>query len=199
MNEGLPVGATPIDPAEAEGLIPKLAARAELNEFEAVNIAQTIAWAENSRRMMVRLLEPETLRLLHKRMFDRTWKWAGRYRTTQKNLGVEAYRIGEEIKNLTEDTQLWMQAETYPPTEIAARFHHRLVAIHAYPNGNGRHARLATDLLCMSRGWPMPDWGAASLDEPGEVRARYIDALRKADAHDLQPLCAFLYTLPKDV
>jgi len=35
------------------------------------------------------------------------------------------------------------------------------------------------------------DWGRNSLIEVGETRRRYIDALRAADGHDIEPLLAF--------
>ncbi len=194
MNADLPEGATPIDAEEADELIPALSTRGELNEFEAINIAQAMVWAENSRRISKDLLSAETLNLLHKRMFSRTWRWAGKYRLTQKNIGVEAYKIGEAIHGLLEDTKLWIQSKVYDPNEIAARFHHRLVSVHAYPNGNGRHARLATDLLCMNQGWPLPTWGSTALDGPSNIRKRYLEALRQADAGDIHPLRSFLYS-----
>ncbi|AIE85940.1 mobile mystery protein B [Fimbriimonas ginsengisoli] len=187
-----PDGATPLDLDEAGALIPSLSTQAELNEFEFLNIAEAIDWAERSRKIKADLLRPDTLRLLHKRMFGRTWRWAGQYRTTQKSIGVEAFRISTELLNLTEDVKCWLEFGSYPRGEIAARFHHRLVVIHPFPNGNGRHARLATDLLCERERWPRSLWGAAEGVEPGEVRSRYLDSLRQADRHDLSALISFM-------
>lgn len=127
-------------------------------------------------------------------MFGQTWKWAGSFRLTQKSIGVEAERISTELHNLLEDVKWWLDFASYEPREIAARFHHRLVSIHLFPNGNGRHARLATDLLCRREGWQMPSWGASDLVRPGDARSRYIAALKSADGHDIQPLIAFMWS-----
>ncbi len=77
-------------------------------------------------------------------------------------------------------------------SETAAWFHHRLVFIHAFSNGNGRHARLLTDLLLIALKQPPFDWGAGDLVVAGEVRARYLDALRRADGRDYSLLRAFV-------
>lgn len=152
-----PEGATPIDPEEAAELIPRLATQAELNAFEASNIAQAALWAMGNRRFHRQLLTDAGIRQLHRRMFGATWRWAGRYRLTGKSIGVEAYRIPMEIRALLQDVDYWIAAATYDWEELAARFHHRLVVIHPFVNGNGRHARLATDLLCERNGWsPIP-------------------------------------------
>lgn len=125
-------------------------------------------------------------------MFSGVWRWAGRYRMTQKSIGIEPYRIGPELRNLLADTDAWMRHQVYPVEELAARFHHRLVFIHAFENGNGRHARLATDLLCEQNGWGVSNWGYSSLVEAGESRRKYIAALRAADQRDLNPLIRFM-------
>jgi Fic-DOC domain mobile mystery protein B len=192
LDLSYPEGATPIDPEEAQGLIPSLSTQGELNEFEALNISEATVWAQRSRKLRANLLSQESLRTLHKRMFDKTWKWAGKYRVTQKNIGCEAWRISTENTNLVEDVRVWIASSTYLPDEIAARFHHRLVSIHAYPNGNGRHARLATDLLCQQMGVPLPSWGSGSLVDAGVARVSYLKALRAADQRDLEPLIRFL-------
>ena len=185
-------GATPIDPEEATGLIPSLSLQSELNEFELLNILEAARWARTSRTLQKELLSIDGLKLLHKRMFDRTWKWAGQFRVTQKSIGVEAYRIATELHGLTEDCKVWLELGSYPSDEIAARFHHRLVWIHPFPNGNGRHARLATDLLSRQNGWPPFAWGAGDLGRAGETRRAYIDSLQAADASDIGPLIRFM-------
>ena len=138
------------------------------------------------------MLDEKFLNGLHKRMFGRVWKWAGRYRQSNKNIGVEAYRVPTELRQLIDDTAYWINNDTFPPDEIAARFHHKLVWIHPYPNGNGRHARLATDLLLTALGKPRFTWGSESLTDAGETRKRYVTALRAADNHDIGPLLEFL-------
>lgn len=188
----LPEGASPIDPDEAAGLIPSIATQSELNTFEAINIGEAANWAIGNKRFLRTLLSDDGLRRLHKRMFNRTWKWAGVYRITQKSIGVEAYRISMEVRNLVADVECWLKFSSYTSAEVAARFHHRLVEIHPFANGNGRHARLATDLLCEFQGWPISKWGATNLVKDGEVRRSYIQALKSADGRDFAPLIEFM-------
>lgn len=191
MRFEYPEAATPLDPNESEGLLLSLSTQAELNEFELLNITQAVAWAGRDPKVRKQLLSPETLRLLHQKMFEEVWRWAGTYRLTEKSIGVEPHRIGVELKNLCDDALVWLQHETYPPDELAARFHHRLVSIHPFPNGNGRHARLAADLLCRNQRWLLFTWGSANLVQPGKTRARYIAALQAADRGDFEPLVTF--------
>ncbi len=184
-------GATPLSHEEREGLIPSyITLRRELNDAEQANIAEATSWAWRRRRHG--LLDEAFLRRLHQRMFGKVWRWAGSYRTTDKNIGVDAQRIPTALRQLIDDSQFWIDHKTYPADEIAARFHHRLVQIHCYPNGNGRHARLATDLLLRELGQSPFSWGSAGLVDEAEVRARYVAALRAADGHDLSPLLAFV-------
>lgn len=192
MDFRLEFGATPLDPSESEGLIPYLATQSDLNRAETRNIVRATLWAQDDKSVASNLLDAETLRLIHRKMFDRTWRWAGRYRITQKSIGVEAYKISSELKMLTEDVKAWIEFSTYPHDEIAVRFHHRLVLIHPFPNGNGRHARLATDLLCKQLGIPPFSWGANSRLEPEAIRRSYIQALQRADAHELGDLLGFV-------
>lgn len=187
-----PDGATPLDPDEAEGLIPPLTTRQELNEFEFLNISEAERWARKSRKIKAHLLSIETLQELHRRMFGETWKWAGRFRWTQKSIGVEAFQISMKLQQLVDDVEYWIAHQTYVPQEIAARFHHRLVSTHPFPNGNGRHARLATDLLAANQGWPPLTWGSANLVTSGPVREKYIQALRMADGGDFALLVQFV-------
>lgn len=125
-------------------------------------------------------------------MFGRVWNWAGKFRHSNKNIGIEAYLIPTELKNVLDDAQYWIEHKTYEPDEIAARFHHRLVYIHPYPNGNGRHARMAADLLLRSMGQEPFSWGSTNLTDAGQTRSSYIDALRAADKHDIETLLRFV-------
>jgi len=181
---------TPLTEEEKEGLIPSyITLRSELNEAEQANILDAEDWARKRRR---HVLDATFLDGLHKHMFGKVWKWAGTHRRTGKNIGVDPYRISLDLGQLIDDCRFWIENKTYPSDEIAARFHHRLVWIHCYPNGNGRHARLATDLLLTAMGAKPFSWGQASLTDFGEARARYIAALRAADAHDIAPLLNFV-------
>ena len=180
---------TPLTPDEREQLIPSyITLRHELNEAEQVNIGQALRWARVRKRDVLR---EDFLNELHRRMFGDVWKWAGQYRTTARNIGVEAYRIEMDLRQLVDDTRYWGDHATYPPDEIAVRFSHRLVPIHPFPNGNGRLSRLAGDLLARQLGQTPFTWGRASLINAGETRALYVAALRAADDHDITPLLAF--------
>lgn len=181
---------TPLSEEEREGLIPSyITLRSELNEAEQANILEAQEWAFTRKRDVLR---EKFLNDLHKRMFGRVWRWAGTYRQTGKNIGVDPYRIPHDLGQLLNDCRYWIENDTYDPDELAARFHHRLVWIHPYPNGNGRHARLATDLLLVSLGQERFSWGSASITDPGQTRQRYVEALRAEDNHDIAPLLAFV-------
>jgi Fic-DOC domain mobile mystery protein B len=180
---------TPLTVEEREQLIPSyITLRHELNEAEQVNIGAALRWADGRKGDV---LDRAFLRELHRRMFCDVWRWAGQYRTTARNIGVEAYRIAMDVQQAIDDTRCWVENATYPPAEIAVRFSHRLVAIHPFPNGNGRFSRLVGDLLARQLGQLPFTWGRANLVNAGETRARYIEALRAADNHDIGPLLLF--------
>ena len=184
-------GNTPLSPEELAGLIPSLATKEELNEWERDNILLAREWATGTRTTLPELVSDNYVRKLHLRMFDQTWKWAGQYRTCEKNLGVPWQQIRERLGVLCDDVLFWSERRTYPPAEIAVRFHHRLVVIHPFPNGNGRHARLMADLLMLSLGYIPLTWGSRDLVSLGELRIKYLDALREADSGKIQPLVEF--------
>ncbi len=182
--------ATPLDEEEKEGLIPSyITTRGELNEAEQANILEAEDWALSRKR---NVLDKQFLDNLHKRMFRNVWRWAGSHRRSGKSVGIDAYQLPTALRQMIDDCRYWIENGTYPLDEIAARFHHRLVWIHPYPNGNGRHARLATDLLLKSLGQPRFSWGQENLVDAGETRQRYVEALRAADRHDFQPLLEFV-------
>ncbi len=182
--------ATLLGPEERDGLIPSyITLRGELNAAEQESILEAEAWAFRRRR---NVLDEATLDDLHRRMYGRVWRWAGEHRRSEKNIGIDWRLIPQELRKLLDDCRYWIENETYEPDEIAARFHHRIVWIHCYPNGNGRHGRLATDLLLVALGRPRFSWGRESLADTNETRQRYIAALRAADGHDFAPLLAFV-------
>jgi len=181
--------ATLLTPEEMRDLIPAhIAYRAELNEAEQENIIRAQDWAFNRRRDV---LTEKFVRELHRRMLGDVWRWAGRFRTSERNIGIPYWEIPVALRQMLDDARTWVEFNTYPSDETAVRFHHRLVLIHPFPNGNGRHSRLMADLLAMRLGRERFSWGRASLRDAGSVRARYIEALRAADSHELGPLLAF--------
>jgi Fic-DOC domain mobile mystery protein B len=184
-----PDHATPLTPEERRALIPAhIAYRSELNEAEQENIARAQDWALGRKR---NLLSERFIRELHRQMLGDVWKWAGKFRTSERNLGIPFYEIPVALRQLLDDAKAWIDYNTYPPDEVAIRFHHRLVQMHPFPNGNGRHARLMADLLVMRRDREEFSWGRESLRDPGTLRQRYIAALQNADRHDIGPLLAF--------
>ncbi len=181
---------TPLSREEREGLLPSyITLRGELNEAEQANLLEAAAWLSSRKR---NVLDERFLNTLHQRMHGNVWRRAGKYRQGQKNIGVDACRISTELRTLLDDCRYWVEHDTYPPDEIAVRFHHRLVRIHCYPNGNGRHARLAADLLLRSLGRDGFSWGSTNLVAEGTARTDYIGALRAADGRDYRPLLAFV-------
>lgn len=192
MKFEYPTGATPLNFDESEGLIPSIKTQAELNELEKANIKLGIEWAETSRLLKRELLTYSGLFRLHKELLSKVWNWAGTQRISEKNIGVVPHQIGQEVGKLCDDVQYWIENKTYKWDEIAVRFHHRLVFIHPFPNGNGRHARIATDLLLAYNNHESFTWGAQDLVADGEARKVYISALRAADLGNYSPLMKFV-------
>jgi len=194
MKFEYPVGATPLDPDEAAGLIPSISTQGELNELEKANIKIGIEWAEKSRLLKRDLLTFSGLLRLHKELFGNVWSWTGSQRISEKGIGVAPHRVGQDVAQLCGDTQYWIKNKTYEWNEIAVRFHHRLVFIHPFNNGNGRLARIAADLLLTYNSCPSFTWGAGDLITESDVRKNYIDALKQADRGDYAPLLRFVRT-----
>lgn len=186
-------GDTPLTLEEQLDLIPSLSTRAQLNELERDTIHTARLWAMRPKTLArPDLLTDVFARELHRRMFHGVWRWAGRYRTTEKNLGWAAHRITEGVRNAFDDAQTQLHHASYSLHEVAVRLHHQLVVIHPWPNGNGRHARLLADILIAARGGASLTWGASlDLAQPGLARTRYIAALQAADQNDYQPLLTF--------
>ena len=184
-----PEDTTPLTPEERDGLIPShVTLRRELNELEQQNILEADAWAF-SRRMNP--VAEAFGRSLHRRMFGQVWRWAGSYRASNKNLGVDRALILPRLYEALDQTRYWMEHQTFPPDEIGARYHHALVFIHPFPNGNGRWSRLMADILVVRLGQRRFTWGRGGLRAAGETRNAYIAALKAADNHDLRSLLAF--------
>lgn len=191
MKFNYPPGATPLDPDEAAGLLPAhITTQGQLNEWELANIVEGERWAYSRKRSD--LLSIQFVKRLHKQMFGNTWRWAGIFRGTEKNIGVDPAQITTELKKLFDDVAYQIEHKIYPLDEIATRFHHRLTWIHPFPNGNGRHARLMTDLLLKQNGAEPFNWGNSDLIVAGEIRDRYIAALRAADGRDYALLFKFV-------
>ena len=186
-------GQTPLDEDEKEGLrIGTIATREELDEFEQQNIEQAVEWTMKRSLKPQAIFSEDFVQKLHKRMYGDVWAWAGEFRKTNKNIGIDKWQIPTQLKALLDDTKCWIENNTYPPDEIAIRFKHRLVAIHCFPNGNGRHSRLMADII-VEKVFKQRvfSWGAANLVKGGEARAAYLAAIKQADNGTIEPLIQF--------
>jgi len=186
-------GQTPIDEDEKEGLLIKtISTRGELDEFEQTNIQQAVEWTLLNKFLPHEILTEDFLLLAHKKMFNVVWHWAGTKRKTNKNIGVDKYQISIELQKLLEDCKFWMENNTYEPDEITIRFSYRLVSIHVFPNGNGRHSRLMADIIISNIfNKSVFTWGSADLAKSGSSRKKYLEAIYAADRGTIQPLIDF--------
>lgn len=194
LNLQYEYGQTPLEPEELEGIkIHSISTKAELDEHEQKNIEEAILWAKRLKLPNEKIISEKFIKDLHKRMYKNVWKWAGKFRTSEKNIGVKSYIIATELKILLDDTLFWIENKTYPADEIAIRFKHRLVFIHCFPNGNGRHSRLMADIIMEKIFNLTPfSWGIYQVGvEKEQMRAEYINAVKAADNHDYQPLLHF--------
>ena len=185
-------GQTPLDPDETAGLIPRhIETKGALNDWEQENILQTTQWLRRAK--IPDVLTEGFCRDLHRRMFNKTWRWAGTFRKSDKNIGCDWALISVKLNQLFGNAQYWVENDTFTPDELAARFHHALVWIHPFPNGNGRHSRMMADALLKQLGRPVFSWGSnADLVSANAVRARYLAALRAADQGNFADLLTFV-------
>jgi Fic-DOC domain mobile mystery protein B len=185
-------GATPLDPDEAEGLVPlHITTQADLNAWEQANIALGDRWAARQKKR--ELLDEGFVRDLHRQMFDKTWQWAGPFRQSNKNIGVDWTQVAVKLRDLLNNTRYQIENHVFKEDEVAVRFHHQLVLVHAFPNGNGRHARLMADLLITRLGQPRLTWGGTSASRISfaTIREKYLAALRAADQGQIEGLIEF--------
>ena len=194
MEFDYPIGATPLSKDQANDLIlTHITTREELNIWEQQNIYEAVEWLNKTKPRDI--LNEAFVKKLHKRMFGNVWKWAGKFRLEElreTNIGVPCYRIPEDLHNLFANVKAWIERESYSTDEMGVLFHYHLVSIHLFPNGNGRHARLMGDLLNENvLGQPAYTWGGADLSAAGDLRDRYIQALKAADRYDYTPLLKF--------
>jgi len=186
-------GQTPINDEEKNGLkIQTISIQSELDELEQLNIEKAIEWTIHSKFSMTKILSESFIKELHFKMFSEVWSWAGQFRQSEKNIGVHWIKIQTELRTLLDDTKYWVENKTYPPDELAIRFKHRLVNIHCFPNGNGRHSRIMADIIIsfiMEK--EIFPWHQSNMVKAGEVRHKYITALKEADKGHIDSLIAF--------
>jgi Fic-DOC domain mobile mystery protein B len=189
LFDHLPEGSTPLD--DESGLkLRWIKNQDQLNKAEAENI--NIAYGkylEGPRRSFPQWFNIKNVDLVHKTMFGKVWQWAGKYRRTEKSIGVSAYQISYQLKILEKDMEDWAQ-RNWDPVEVASKVHHRLVWIHPYENGNGRHGRFIGDMVLHSFKYAYPIW--PKLAENGNERNIYITALKEADQGSFDLLMQYL-------
>lgn len=186
-------GQTPIDEEEKEGLkIKSITTQGELDEFEQLNIEKAVEWTIHAKLNPDKILTEKFVKDLHKRMYGDVWKWAGEFRKSEKNIGISWVMIEIELKKLLDDTKYWIKHNTYSSDEIAIRFKHRIVSIHCFPNGNGRHSRMMADIIMESVfNEDLFTWHQSNMVKANETRKSYINALREADKGNVKPLVSF--------
>lgn len=186
-------GQTPINQDDKAGLlIPTITTRGDLDEFEQLNIEEAVQWSISRRFREKDILTEKFVRDLHKRMLGNVWSWAGEFRKTETNIGVDPYQIAVSLRNLLDDTRLWIENAVYSPDESALRFKHRLVSIHCFPNGNGRHSRLMADIIIEQIFKKKHfSWGSGKLVGEGNARSNYLEAVKAADRGDFSMLSLF--------
>jgi len=186
-------GQTPLDEDEKEGLkINVITTRGELDEFEQLNIQKAVEWSIKRKFKLENILTVEFIKDLHKKMFEDVWSWAGEFRRTNKNIGVDKLQIGIELRQLIDDCKYWIDKNIFSVDEIAIRFSHRIVKIHLFLNGNGRHSRLMADILINHGfGGNIFSWGSMNLTNSSDTRTIYLKALHDADDGNYQSLIKF--------
>jgi Fic-DOC domain mobile mystery protein B len=184
-------GDTLLSPEELDQIIPKyITNRRQLDEVEQDNIEDAIVWVFKQRTIKPeKVFTREFQDNFHKKMLGKVWKWAGQKRTRETNIGAPPFQIEVKRKMLNDDALFWVQNNTWPPVELAIRFHHRLVQIHCYPNGNGRHSRIMADII-LTKLYKLPaiNWLGGDLVNESETRKSYIEAMKVADKGDYSPL-----------
>ena len=186
-------GQTPISEEEKEGLlITSIGVRAELDEFEQHNITNAIEWSRRISPGLDEILSEEFIKRVHKSMFGDVWGWAGQYRKTNKNIGVDTFDISVKLRELFDDCRYWIEHNKLTEDEIGVRFKHRIVLIHPFVNGNGRHSRLMGDIMISTYfKKPVFSWGSRNITKQGEGRTKYLTAIRKADTGSYDTLIEF--------
>ena len=184
---------TPLEEDEKEGLLIKsITTHGELDEHEQLNIEKAIEWTLQAKFKTEHILTEEFIKKLHKKMLDEVWAWAGEFRKSGRNIGVDWIKIGTELKYLLDDTKFWIKNKTYSPDETSIRFKHRLVNIHCFPNGNGRHSRIMADIIIESIfEKEVFTWNNSHMAKPDETRKKYISAIREGDQGNIEPLIEF--------
>ena len=188
-------GQTPLDDDEKDGLLnSNISTRGQLDELEQRNIEDAMLWVMKRRKPKDNkdILNEAFVNQVHVKMFGKVWKWAGTFRNSIKNIGVDKYQIGIALRTLLDDCCFWIANNTFPEDEIAIRFKHRIVSIHCFPNGNGRHSRLMADIIAEQLfNKEVFSWGSKALIKPGVARKTYLEALHEADKGNYEPLVAF--------
>jgi Fic-DOC domain mobile mystery protein B len=189
-------GQSPLPPSWKKDLIPPINTYQELNEHESLSIRHAIQKFQFGGRKTWPVSDFQFVKKLHREMYDGVWIWAGQFRLSNQelNIGVEAGKISMELARACQDCQFWMQNQTYSAAETAVRYHHKIVSIHPFPNGNGRLSRFIGNLTMMSLGEEVLSWGGEDISKAGATRDEYITALQEADGKRFERLLSFAQT-----
>jgi Fic-DOC domain mobile mystery protein B len=188
-------GQTPLPYEMQKGLkIKTIQNMGELDEHEEANIAKGLSWLARQKS------DPKTYDFwikLHKKLFEDVWTWAGKIR--QHELQNPDFLLPQDIwtglKHLQEDLKAWIELNSYPPKEIAARFHVGIETVHPFVNGNGRFGRILTDQICKFQSFDVPTWGKSLASQPKERRKAYIDSLTYARRkRDFTQIISMMYS-----
>ena len=155
------------------------------NHYEALEYLYSLVEKDNSQNISEYLI-----RNLHKLVTAETDKeWAGNYRNSNVIIVGSEHTPPDafEVSIVMGDLIKWLRGnqKKLHPIELAAIFHHKLVFIHPFFDGNGRTARLAMNLLLMQKSYPM----AVMLKND---RKKYYQTLSRADEKDYAPFVRFI-------
>lgn len=181
-------GRTSLTVQDLQGLkLPFVKTRAQLSAVEGPNIVSGKQATLTSRKSRVpNMLSVEYLRELHSRMFNDVWDWAAQIPSTelQNEFAASVPGIRPQLSILYADAiEYWLNDKRMTPEEFAVRVHHRVVKIHPFRNGNGRHSRLLADLLLSENfGLETFTWGGSAQLGAGDLyRQPYLEGLKAAD------------------
>jgi Fic-DOC domain mobile mystery protein B len=192
-----PEGATPLD--DISGLLRRdITTRGQLDEAETLNILGAVDWIERGRLRDV--FTVDFYERLHSRMYDDVWEWAGDLRSVtgaRPNIGVPPEMVPIELGRVAmEFNWEWQNSDQTNLLPFIAKYHHALVWVHPFNNGNGRWSRLACDVVMKRLAKkPLITWATDTLNVDSGERSQYINALKMADDFDLAPLVEYLSKL----
>lgn len=119
---------------------------------------------------------------LHHIVFGNLYLWAGKWRNVVTNIGIDVGKIPYAIAEYADHVNYMKNAAMDREGLVNCLFytHHRYTQIHPFNNGNGRTARLITDLVANMNGYQNIQ---LYVRDAGAERENYKAALKAADQH----------------